>query len=297
MVKQRRTKNEVYSSSYAKVNLFLDVIGKLDNGYHSVISLYTEIELYDTLKFSLTKKRNLELLSNVVSLRSKSNLIYEIGIYIQDRYSVQCGAKIELEKNIPISAGLGGGSSNGAATIKGLSELWELNLSREEMHDIAKRFGSDINFFLEGYMAIGKGRGEIIEPIDSQNGVSMGTSTLRDDFFIDNILLVNPNFAISSKEAYGLVGISSPNQNLTKLLNEQNVIFCFNKLEEGICEKYPVIKNTLNLLKENGAKKAVLSGSGPTMIGFFEDSETCRNTQKVFEQMGFWSNITSTRRR
>ena len=286
MGNQRRINEGFSSVSFAKINLFLDVLCKTENGYHNINTLYTEIELCDTLKFSLTKKRDLEILSNVVSLRSKTNLIYRIGIYIQDKYSVQCGAKIELEKNIPISAGLGGGSSNGATTIKGLSELWGLDISIKEMHDIAKQFGSDINFFLEGFMALGKGRGEIIEPIVNQN-----------DFYIDNILLVNPNFAVSSKEAYDLVNISLPNQNLNKLLSEQNVEFCFNKLEEGICKKYPVIKNTLNLLKENGAKKAILSGSGPTMIGFFKDSESCRKAQITLEQEGFWSKITSTRRR
>ena len=285
-MRNQKRRNEGFSSvSYAKINLFLDVVGKQDNGYHDINTLFAEIELFDILKFELTKKRDLELLSNVVNLRNKSNLIYRIGIYIQDKYSVQCGAKIELEKHIPISAGLGGGSSNAATTIKGLSELWGLNISSNEMHDIAKQFGSDINFFLEGYIAIGKGRGEILEPI------------MKNDFNIDNILLVNPNFAISSKEAYGLVNIGSPNQNMNKLLNEQNVELCFNKLEEGICEKYPIIKNTLNMLMENGAQKAILSGSGATMIGFFKDSESCRKAQNVFKEIGFWSNVTSTRRR
>jgi len=287
MESQKRIKNVVYSVvSHAKINLFLDVLSKFDNGYHNIVTLFAEIELYDNIRFTLTKKRSIDILSNVDRLANPSNLIYRIAIFIQDRYSVQCGAKIELEKNIPISAGLGGGSSNGAATIKALSELWGLYLSKDEMHEIAMRFGSDINFFLEGFASIGRGRGELIEPV-----------TQQDVFFIDNILLVNPNFAISSKEAYDLVNIGSPNRNLEKLVYEQNIDFCFNKLEEGICLKYPVINNTLNLLRESGARKTILSGSGPTMIGFYMDSETCVRSQKAFAEMGFWSYITSTRRR
>lgn len=284
MANQRNNKRKAFGlNSYAKINLFLDIEEKLESGYHKISTLFTEIDLHDKLKFSLTNNAELKIMSNISSLNNQSNLIYKIGIYIKDRYSVQYGANIELEKHIPVSAGLGGGSSNAATTIIGLSELWDLNLSKKEMHEIASLFGSDINFFLEGFTAIGENRGEIITQVS--------------DIDIENILLVNPNFPISSKEAYQMVKISNRNLNLQKLLDTQNPVFCFNKLEEGIKEKYPTIHKTLELLKEIGAKNAILSGSGATMIGFFDDPNTCKKARKLINEMNFWSYITSTRRR
>ncbi len=284
MANQRNRKRKAFGlDSYAKINLFLDIKAKLESGYHEISTLFTEIDLYDKIKFSLTNNADIKIMSNISSLNNQENLIYKIGIFIKDRYSVQCGANIELEKNIPIAAGLGGGSSNAAVTIKGLSKLWNLNLSNSEMHEIASKFGSDINFFLEGFTAIGEERGDKITQIN--------------DIMIDNILLVNPNFPISSKEAYDLVKINTLNSNLSKLINTQNPIFCFNKLEEGISEKYPTIRQTLKLLKDIGAKNAILSGSGATMIGFFDDPYSCIKARKLISKQNFWSYITSTRRR
>ena len=266
--------------SYAKINLFLDVIEKLESGYHSIVTVFSEIELFDKIKFSLTKNQELKILSNQKCLESQENLIFKVGIYIQAKYNVRHGALIELEKNIPIAAGLGGGSSNAATTIKGLSKLWGLELKMSEMHEIAANFGSDINFFLEGYSAIGRNRGELIEP-------------LEDEIFIDNILLVNPNFAISSREAYELL---QKNEKIDYPLPLGNYPI-FNRLEIGICNKYPIIRDTLNLLKENGATKAILSGSGPTMIGFFENQNSLKNAQKKIDDLNFWNYKTTTRRR
>ncbi|MCK9328572.1 MAG: 4-(cytidine 5'-diphospho)-2-C-methyl-D-erythritol kinase [Candidatus Cloacimonetes bacterium] len=278
-----KTKKAFGLNSYAKINLFLDINKKLENGYHDITTLFTEVDLYDKIKFSLTNNAELKIMSNIDNLNNQDNLIYKVGIFIKDRYSVQCGANIELKKNIPIAAGLGGGSSNAATTIKGLSKLWNLNLSITDMHEIASKFGSDINFFLEGFTALGENRGEKI--------------TKLNDIYIENILLINPNFPISSKEAYDLAQINKHNSNLSQLLKTQNPVFCFNKLEEGISKKYPTIRQTLNLLKDLGAKNAILSGSGATMIAFFNDPNTCIKAQKLISKQNFWSYITSTRRR
>ena len=272
--------------SYAKINLYLDVHEKLSTGYHSITSLFSEIELFDILKFHLTEKADLKISSDYKNLENQDNLIYKIAIYLQTKWCVDYGALIYLKKNIPIAAGLGGGSSNAATTIKALSYLWKLNLSKEEMHDIAAKFGSDINFFIDGYQAIGKNRGEIIKPVESE-------------IYIDNILLVNPNFPISSKEAYELVSLGNPEykDNLQMLLEYKKPEYCYNKLEYGISQKYQIIKDTLTILYENGAEKAMLSGSGPTMIGFFENVEDLKKTQNIFNKKNFWNYNTRTRRR
>jgi len=280
-------------NSHAKINLFLEVLNKGNDGYHNIHTLFTEIELSDLLKFSLTKMGGVKIMSPLDCLNNSDNLIYQVGIYIKTKYSVKYGAKIELKKNIPIAAGLGGGSSNAATTIKGLSKLWGLHLSSDEMHKIASLFGSDINFFLEGYLAIGKNRGETIVP-------------LLNDFFIDNILLVNPNYPVTSKEAYELVDPSHLVKNsskskklyyITELLEKQDPVFCFNRLEKGVLEKYPDLEKIKKLLTQLGARKVMLSGSGPTLIAFFLDSIKCNKAREITEEMNFRAIITSTRRR
>ena len=270
--------------AYAKINLFLDVLGKMDGGFHSIRTLFSEIELYDNLKFSLTRYHDIKLLSDIKNLAIKDNLIFKIAVFIQAKYSVRYGAKINLKKNIPIAAGLGGGSSDAAATIRGLNRLWELKMTKEDMYVIAQRFGSDISFFITGYQAIGTGRGEIIQPLQSY-------------IEMNDILLVNPNFPISSHEAYDTVNITSPNLNLPKLLETKNYEYCYNKLEEGILKTYPILNEIYDMLIQNEAKKVMLSGSGPTIIGFFDNRNSCCKALRLFRKKGFWSYKTSIRRR
>lgn len=284
MVNPERNQKMDYSlNSYAKINLFLDVISRLPNAYHEIFTIFAEIELCDKLKFFLTNKQEIKIVSNIGELNNSENLIYKVAIYLKDRFCVDKGVLVELEKNIPIAAGLGGGSSNAAATIKALSILWDLNLSLDEMNNIAALFGSDINFFLTGGTSIGRNRGEIIESID--------------DIIINHILLINPNIQISSKTAYQAVQITHPNHNWQSLIKEKSSKYCYNKLEEGIALQYPIIKQLTDQLLQLNAEKAMLSGSGSTVIGFFNDEQKCKNAQELFAKEGFWSYITTTRRR
>jgi len=284
-IKRSHDKSSFCMESYAKINLFLDVLERFEDGYHGISTLYSEVDLHDRLKFSLTRYPEIKILSQEIGVQVRDNLVYRVGVFIQAKYSVPNGARIELHKNIPIAAGLGGGSSNAATTIIGLDKLWGLGLSSTEMHEIASRFGSDINFFLEGYQAIGTHRGERIEPLS------------RTTFNIRNILLVNPNIRILSSEAYELVEITNPNKGLQLLLKTKDPQYCYNKLETGILNRYPLLHEIKQILEENGAKKAMLSGSGATMIGFFDNRQTCNTVRNIFTDKGYWTNITSTRRR
>jgi len=284
-IKRSHDKSSFCMESYAKINLFLDVLERFEDGYHGISTLYSEVDLHDRLKFSLTRYPEIKLLSEDIGVRVRDNLVYQVGVFIQAKYSVPSGARIELHKNIPIAAGLGGGSSNAAATIIGLDRLWGLGLTTAEKHEIASRFGSDINFFIEGYQAIGSHRGEIIKPLK------------RTTLDIGNILLVNPNIRILSSEAYELVEITSPNNGLELLIKTKDPQYCYNKLEAGIFNKYPLLCEIKQILEENGAKKAMLSGSGATMIGFFDNRQTCNTVLNIFQERGYWTNITTTRRR
>lgn len=270
-------------NSSAKINLFLDILSKRSDGYHQIRTIFSEIELSDTINFALTKKGTIKLLSNKDFVSAKKNLIYKVAIFIKKRYSVKFGVEIELQKNIPISAGMGGGSSNAASTIIALSELWDLNLSKKEKHEIAEKFGSDVNFFLEGGCALGENRGEKL-------------SNLK-QIELDNIFLVNPGFGISSKEAYEAVSLDGyENDNWIKLIKHENTQLCYNKLQEGVCKKYPEIQKIIDHLLENGAEQAMLSGSGATIIGFCSDRATAEKFSIYYSNMSYWNYVTKTKR-
>jgi len=267
--------------SHAKINLFLDVRKKRNDGYSEIVTIFSKIDLFDTLNFVLTKKTTIQILTNKDFVNVEDNLIYKVAIFIKKKYNVKFGVKIELEKKIPIAAGLGGGSSNCATTIIGLSKLWNLNLTEKEMHDIAKQFGSDINFFLQNNTAIGTGRGEIIQPIDSID--------------IDNIFLVNPGFGISSKEAYQIVDLSEKsNSSFQEFLKFRDIRFSYNRLEKEIRKKYSEIDSIINFLNTNGASKAILSGSGATIIGFCPNYDTAKSFSIHYSKKNYWNCITKT---
>jgi len=274
----------MYRKSHAKINLFLDILKKRSDGFHQIRTIFSEIELFDSITFTLTENNAIKILACKNFIKAEDNLVYKIAFFIKKKYNVRKGVNIKLEKHIPIAAGLGGGSSNAAQTILALSELWDLDLSENEMNEIASKFGSDINFFLVGGCALGEGRGEQITPIN--------------DIEINNILLINPGFAISSKEAYEATTISdNENPNWKKLLKTGHIAFCYNKLEETVCERFSEIQNIIKYLQENGVQKAMLSGSGATVIGFCPNYYTANKIANYYSKKGYWNLITKTKRR
>ena len=153
----------VLRNSSAKINLFLDVLSSRLDGYHEIRTIFSEIDLYDVLNFTLTKNSTIKILANTDFVSLEKNLIYKVAIFIQKKYNVQYGATIDLHKHIPISAGLGGGSSNAATALLGLAGLWQLR-DKKKIMSIAKKLGSDVPFFLTGGCQLGIGRGERLYP-------------------------------------------------------------------------------------------------------------------------------------
>jgi len=264
-------------ASYAKINLFLEVLGHLPNNYHEVNTVLCSIDLFDSVKYALTKSGTLKLWASKPELNGDDNLICRVGNYLKELYKIPYGLEIELNKRIPIAAGLGGGSSNAAATIIALDKLWQLGLSEEEKHSIAAQFGSDINFFLLGGTALGENRGERISSMS--------------DILLKNILLVNPGIAISAGKAYGATELPAPGE--AKLFDPQNpVATMFNRLEAAVCRLYPAVDSLIQGLSEFGALKSMLSGSGSTCFGIFEDVDGMARCQRHYEAMGYFTHIT-----
>jgi 4-diphosphocytidyl-2-C-methyl-D-erythritol kinase len=262
----------VLINSYAKINLYLDVLNKRSDGYHEIETLFSTIDLYDSLKFVLTKKPEIQILSNVPELASVNNLVNKIAQRILSDFEVNQGIKVHLIKRIPISAGLGGGSSNAAMTFIALNALLGLNMEERYMHSVASEYGSDINFFFSGGLALGKSRGELICPMPDADEL--------------DLLLVNPGIAISSGEAYQLVKVDARNSAAKKMW--------YNSLEKGIAVKYPMIEDTLRKLKELGADESMMSGSGSTCIGLYKNKAGQLSAAAYFDTKKMWNKCVKT---
>jgi 4-diphosphocytidyl-2-C-methyl-D-erythritol kinase len=244
-------------ASYAKINLYLEVLGKLAEGYHEIRTVFLEVDVADQIKYTLTNKQNIEVLANVETISNPANLAAQVATYLKDRFQVNQGLLIEMEKHIPIAAGMGGGSSDAASTIKACSNLWNLNLSFSEMQDIAALFGSDLNFFLQGGTALGTHRGEIISRLP--------------DFVWEHILLVKPEFGVSAKDAYAVINYDGKAPDWQPIIQNRDVKHCFNRLQKGVVAQHPEIDFILQKMQMKGALQAIMTGSGSTCVGFFTD--------------------------
>ncbi|HOQ84052.1 MAG TPA: 4-(cytidine 5'-diphospho)-2-C-methyl-D-erythritol kinase [Candidatus Syntrophosphaera thermopropionivorans] len=265
--------------SYAKINLFLEILGHLPDNFHQIETLLCSVSLFDTIKYTLTKKKDLKKWIYLNDNISENNLIYKVADYLYNQYKPDWGIEIQLIKRIPIAAGLGGGSSNAATTLLALNSLWELGLSIDELNTIAASFGSDIPYFLYGGTALATNRGEIIQPIE--------------DFNLDNILLVNPNIMISSSEAYQIASIPTENERRHCRIS-QDVKWFFNRLEAQVRIDYPLVNEILNDLIKLGASTALMSGSGPTCFGVFEDKFKMHKCEAYFKEKGYWTKLVRT---
>lgn len=251
---------------YAKINLTLDVLGKRDDGYHEVAMLMQGIDLYDVV--ILEKRRaGISLESNWQELSSGSdNLAYQAAVLLQKDFPAIDGVHIKLKKRIPLAAGLAGGSTNAAAVLLGLNYLYDLGLSLDRLRAYGARLGSDVPFCLHPLTALATGRGEMIRELPSCPPLWL--------------VLVKPPFGVSTKEVYGHLKkvVIKERPSLTgalQALNTGDLTLLYqsmaNVLEHATFDLYPELRQGLEELKKAGAKKAMMSGSGPTLIAFVEN--------------------------
>ncbi len=247
----------------AKINIGLKVISKRRDGYHNLSTLFYPInDLYDVLKFELAENFSFQC-DNPNIPNDDNNLVVKAKNILEKETKKRINVKIELLKNIPSEAGLGGGSSDAAATLISLNELYSLNFRYEKLLELALDLGSDVPFFIKAKPAIGKSRGEILEQID---------------FEINKpILIVNPKIKISTKEAFSFVKSSNQEIEFNNFLtNHKNDFNSYknifeNDFENYVFEKYPEIKIIKEKMYKNGALFSSMSGTGSTVYGIFPD--------------------------
>lgn len=239
--------------AYAKVNLRLKVLGKCPNSYHLLQMVNTKIGLYDVLKIKKIKEQSIEVLMDGVS--KENNLIYKVACRMFELYNLPGGLHIEVIKNIPLAAGLAGGSADAAATINAINKMYKLNLNIETLRTIALEFGTDIVYCLENKQSLVFGIGEKIEHLQRN---------IKSD-----ILIVNPGFSVFTRDIFELYDNNGKySESLTKekieLLDLNNLLS--NDLEDIVFDKYPQLENLkLDILKENKIK-VIMTGTGPTLF-------------------------------
>ncbi|MCI0437707.1 MAG: 4-(cytidine 5'-diphospho)-2-C-methyl-D-erythritol kinase [Chloroflexi bacterium] len=251
----------------AKINLTLEILGRREDGYHDIATIMQAIDLCDTV--TLEPDYKLSLACDRPELDSPDNLALRAAHALRDAARCDRGARIGLQKAIPVSAGLGGGSSDAAAVLKGLNRLWGLGLTIEELTPIAARLGSDVPFFLHGGTAMAQGRGERVRPMPPAD--------------IKWIVLLCPKIELASKTAslYRRLAESSFTQGgLTRKLEARirgggdvPAQFLFNAFDEVALEAFPGLEDYYNTFVSLGASEVHLAGSGPSMFALVERRE------------------------
>ncbi|MEK6891671.1 MAG: 4-(cytidine 5'-diphospho)-2-C-methyl-D-erythritol kinase [Nanoarchaeota archaeon] len=253
-------------NSYAKVNLYLKIGKKLGSGYHNLQSVMQRIELGDNMTFETINEDRITVESTNMEISNEENLAYKAALLLKKKYKVKHGVRIHIEKNVPLEAGLGGGSSNAATTLLNLNKLWGLKLKEKSLIELASQIGSDVPFFIGENAALVEGIGDKIKWIKKS--------------FSINIVLINPGFRVSTKWAYSAFDKQKPKiktganiNNLVKAIEKKDIKEIANNLhndfEPIVTKKYKVIEEIKTNLIRNDALNACVSGSGPTVFGIF----------------------------
>ncbi|MGG2057322.1 4-(cytidine 5'-diphospho)-2-C-methyl-D-erythritol kinase [Lysinibacillus pakistanensis] len=257
----------LYVKAPAKINLTLDVLYKRPDNYHEVEMVMTTVDLADRISLESREDGTIEIIStdNFVP-NDHRNFAYQAARLIKDTYGIGQGVSITIEKEIPIAAGLAGGSSDAAATLKGLNELWNLGLSIDELAELGAKIGSDVSFCVYGGTALATGRGEKIQELPAPPNCW--------------VVLAKPKIGVSTAEVYGglkVEGLEHPNtkQMIRAIEMEDYELLCSslgNVLETVTFKLHPEVVMLKEQMKRFGADATLMSGSGPTVFGLV-DSE------------------------
>lgn len=263
----------------AKINIGLKALSKREDGFHNLSTLFYPInDLYDTLIFE--KSNHFSFLCDVENIpKDDSNLIVKAKNILEIETNKKINVKIKLIKRIPTEAGLGGGSSDAATTLISLNEMFSLGLNYEKLITLSLKLGSDVPFFIKPKPSIGKSRGEILEPIELE--------------IQEPILIVNPKIKVSTKEAFSEIQPFNSEIDYQSLISNGKIDYQLlkekvtNDFEKNIFSYYPEIKNIKNIMFENGALFSLMTGTGSTVFGIFNNVEEAEKVVQLFPKNYF----------
>lgn len=258
---------ELNLKALAKINLGLDVIRRREDGYHEVKMVMQTIHLYDRIQLRRTKETDIQVRTNLFYLpTNENNLVYKAAKLLKDEFQIPEGVDINLKKFIPVAAGMAGGSSDAAAVLYGMNRMFRLGLSLQELMDRGVKIGADVPYCIMRGTALAEGIGEKLTPLRPVPKCP--------------VLIAKPPISVSTKFVYENLKLDEntvhPDMDaVVKAIEERNLkkmaANMGNVLESVTCVHYPVISQLKELMKEHGAINAMMSGSGPTVFGLFED--------------------------
>ena len=265
--------NPISLKAMAKINLGLDVVGKRPDGYHELRMVMQMINLYDKVNIEKTPKNGIQVETNLSFLPvNENNIVYKAAKLLMDEFHIQDGVKISLEKHIPVAAGMAGGSSDGAAVLFGMNRLFNLRLNKRELMARGVRLGADVPYCLLRTTALSEGIGEILTTLKPMPDCT--------------IVVAKPAVSVSTKTVFGKLKLDEIRQHpdidaIVRAINDGDLgaiaDHMGNVLENVTIRDYPVIGEIKELMKTMGARGALMSGSGPTVFGIFDDEAAAKN--------------------
>lgn len=258
--------------AYAKINLGLDVIHRREDGYHEVKMIMQTVDLYDQLLIEKSEEPGIRLTTNLSFIPvNGDNLVCRAARLLMDQYHVTEGVNMELQKRIPVAAGMAGGSSDAAAALVGINRLFHLGLSRQELMEQGVKIGADVPYCILGGTALSEGIGEILTPLSPMPKCY--------------ILIGKPGISVSTKFVYTHLKLDETTRHpdidgMIQAIGDQNLMGITermeNVLEQVTIPEYPVIEEIKNHMKSHGALNALMSGSGPTVFGIFNEEKAAK---------------------
>lgn len=271
--------NEYRIKAYAKINLGLDVIGRLENGYHEVKMVMQTVGIYDVLDFQRTEGGIVITTDSGELPTGEGNLIYKAAKLMIEKYGIKEGVKIHLEKHIPIAAGMAGGSTDAAATLKGMNRLFDLGCTLKDLMELGVQIGADVPYCVMGGTALAEGIGEKLTPL----------APAPDCY----VLVAKPDINVSTKYVYEHLDaqeiVKHPDiDGMIEAIAEESLQGILDRMENVLetvtVSAYPVIRTIKERMKELGAINSLMSGSGPTVFGIFVEKDMARRAYDKLEE-------------
>ncbi len=290
-------KDTAQLKALAKINLGLDVIGRRDNGYHDVRMVMQTIYLYDDVTIKKTEEPGIVVKTNLSFLPvNEDNIAYKAAKMLIEEFEIENGVEITLDKHIPVAAGLAGGSSNAAAVLVGMNQIFGLRLTQKDLMERGVKLGADVPYCVMRGTVLAEGIGEILSPLPPMPKCY--------------ILIAKPGINVSTKVVYEKLD-SKPIENhpdidaIIEGLEQEDIhkvaASLGNVLEAVTIEDYPVIEEIKDAMKKAGALNAMMSGSGPTVFGIFDDKKVAKEAKETIKAMGiakqvYLADVHNTRR-
>ena len=269
--------NDISLKALAKINLGLDVVRRREDGYHEVRMIMQTIQLYDRLDIKRTQEPGIQIQTNLSFLPvNENNLIYKAAKLLMDEFSITDGVSVKLDKRIPVAAGMAGGSTDAAAMLIGVNRLFSLGLTKKQLMERGVQIGADVPYCIMRGTALAEGIGEALSPLPPMVKCP--------------VLIAKPSISVSTKFVYQNLKLDDTtiHPDIDRLIDDIKAkslhdiaAHMGNVLETVTISNYPVIDEIKKHMLSNGAVGAMMSGSGPTVFGLFDDEDTAKKAYKA----------------